>query len=179
MDGDRRREHRSGADCRMELAVFPARVDASGKTPQEGSVERSPGIAPVEPLEIDADEMRNDSAGDHIAGQRTRVPPPQRKQPLHAGARQQAFAVAPDVFKEQIAENNVFNALRLYAGACIHELGFIGLIGTRAWKLHAGERQSERGRLPPMSIACPFANGCQNTSSSGTSPAFSRLTSGV
>ena len=64
----------------------PARVDASGKTTQEGSVERSPGIAPVEPLEIDADEMRNDSAGDHVAGQRTRVAPPEREQPLHAGA---------------------------------------------------------------------------------------------
>jgi hypothetical protein len=147
MDGDGCGEHRSGGDRRMELAVFPARVDAGGKTTQEGSVERSPGIAPVEPSEVDADKMRNNSAGDHVTGQRTRVPPPEREQPLHAGARQQAFSIGPDVLEEQIAEDDMFNAPSLYAGACFRKSGFVSFIGARVWKFYTDERKSKRGCL--------------------------------
>ena len=137
MHGNGRREYRPGRDHRMELAVLATRVDATWETAQETRVEQSPGIAPIEPLEIDADQMCNDPAGDHLARQRTGVAPPQRKYPLHAGTRQQAFAIGPDVFEEQVAENNMFNALRLDAEACIHESRFISLIGAGVWKLHA------------------------------------------
>ena len=131
----------------MELAVLAAWVDAERETAEEGKVELLPGIARVEPLGIDADQMRNDPAGDHVVRQRTGVASPQRKHPLHAGTRQHAFAIGPDVFEEQVAENDMFNALRLDADAGIQELGFVNLIGAGVWKLHADERKSERGCL--------------------------------
>ena len=67
---------------------------------------------------------------------------------LHAGTHQQAFAIGPDVFEEQVAENDMFNALRLDADASVQESGFVNLIGAGVWKLHSDERKSERGCLP-------------------------------
>ena len=60
----------------MELAVLAARVDAVWETAEEGTVELLTGIARVEPLGTDADQMRNDPAGDHVVRQRTGVAPP-------------------------------------------------------------------------------------------------------
>jgi len=83
------------------------------------------------------------SARDHVLGAA-----PQRKHSLHAGTHQQAFAIGPDVFEEQVAENDMFNALRLDADASVQETGFVNLIGAGVWKLHSDERKSERGCLP-------------------------------
>ena len=123
--------------ARTASSIKVTRVDGATIYVERVEVEQSPGITPIEPLEIDADQMCNDPAGDHLARQRTGVAPPQRKYPLHAGTRQQAFAISPDVFEEQVAENNMFNALRLDAEACIHKSRFISLIGAGVWKLHA------------------------------------------
>lgn len=76
MYGDGRREHRSCGDHRMELALLAARIDILWETAQKGRVKLSPGIAWVEPSEIDADQMGSDPAGDHVVRQRMGVAPP-------------------------------------------------------------------------------------------------------
>ena len=97
---------------------------------------------------VEARIRRINPTGDHLVRQRMGVAPPQRKHTLHAGTHQQAFAIGPDVFEEQVAENDMFNALRLDADASVQELGFVNLIGAGVWKLHSDERKSERGCLP-------------------------------
>ena len=69
------------------------------------------------------------------------------EQPLRAGA-PAGLLDRSGCPEEQIAEDDVFNALSLDAGACFRKSGFVSFIGARVWKFsQMDERQSKRGCL--------------------------------
>ncbi len=112
-DWNRRFEHRTGRNDRVELAVFAARIDIFGKLPEQCTIESTPSKVPVDFLRIDAHKMRDESGRDHFLGECVRVVLPERKDAVHPGFGEPLFPVCANVFEKQIAEHDVFDALGL------------------------------------------------------------------
>src|SRR5450755_1200412 len=94
-----RPEHRPRIRKRVELAVFPARIDAARKRPEQFPVKAPSRKPAIELSRIDARQKRRQAARDHIFGQLPRLFPPQRENREHPAARKLLFPVRPNILQ--------------------------------------------------------------------------------
>src|SRR5262249_35458736 len=110
IERERRLEHRSRVEARVELAVLAARIEGCGQLAQQRSVELASGERAVDLTRVDACEARAKAPFDHLLGKLARGNVPHRKQRLDAGSRKLVFAIASDVLQKQIAERRMREA---------------------------------------------------------------------
>src|SRR2546421_9215475 len=95
---------------RVELASFTARVDGRRKILQVGAIELSTGERRLQLPRIDAGDAGADARVQHLGRERARVAQPEGEDRSDAGLGQPCLAVGPDVFEEQVAEDDLVDA---------------------------------------------------------------------
>jgi hypothetical protein len=141
-DGDRFAKHGACVDDGVELAVFTAGIDARGKIAEEIEVEVAAGKFAGKLLRIDADDAGAEAGGDHVAGETVGVETPDGKNGGEAGAGELLFAIAADVFEEEVAKGDGFNAVSDGGGAGAAHGGFILVVGAGPGKRYGMERKA-------------------------------------
>ncbi len=148
-DRDGLAEHRPGVDGGVELSVFAAGIDAWREIAQEGRVEVAARKFARQLPGIDANDAGAQATGNHLFGKgasgtrRT----PDGKDRLETGALQFVNAILADVFEEEIAEGNGFDAVRHSPRAGGAHGGFIVFVRARPGKRDGDQRQPRRGGL--------------------------------
>src|SRR5579872_759713 len=94
----------------MELAVLGARVDFGRHAAHEIAVEVATGEISGQLLRVDADDAGAEATIQHFGNQFARVAPPEREHRFESSAAQAIFAVAANVFEEEIAESDGRNS---------------------------------------------------------------------
>ena len=111
LDGNWLLKHRPLKGVSVELAVLAARVNAAGKLAEQLGVEGPAGKRALEFLGVHASNQGAQARRHHLPRESQRVKPPDGKKRCDARRGELFFAILPDVFEEQVAEDDVSDAL--------------------------------------------------------------------
>jgi hypothetical protein len=128
----------------VKLAVLAARIDAVGKIRQQLRIEFAARECRRQFFQIDGGKIGLQAARHHRLRQWQCRALPEWKHRRDAGACKLLFAIGPDIGQEQIAEDDVGDAVPAGAGDGLAHARLVDLVRTGIGDRHDARRQAGR-----------------------------------